>query len=135
MVKWPPLTKVVGKKFYDETQTFTTDRMKQWAKKFTRPVQVIAAGGYKENLPYQKKMFRSISSEQKEYTAIAGASHGFNEGNTVFELLESTYSWFEKTLSAEFNKAANKPDKPVPGHIVPFRKNPAAQHGSAYKKT
>lgn len=125
-VNWAPVTKVVGKKFYDETQTFTTERMKQWAKAFTRPVQVVAAGAYEENLPYQKKLFKTLSSEKKEYTKISGASHGFNEGNTVFELIEGTYKFFEKTFSSEFNKVSKKPTKSAPAQVIPLRKIPVS---------
>lgn len=126
VVNWPPVTKVVGKNFYDEAKTFTTDRMKQWAKSFTRPVQVIAAGAFNDNLPYQKKLFESVSSPQKEFASIAGASHGFTEGNTVFELLEKTHRWFELALAPEFNKAARKAGqkvaKTVPA-VNPVRRN------------
>ena len=114
VVNWPGLTKVVGKKFFDESRTFTTDRMKQWAKNFTRPVQVIAAGAFNDNIPYQKKLFETLASGQKEYTSIAGASHGFTEGNTALQLLENTHRWFELALAPEFNKAAQRPGKAIP---------------------
>lgn len=114
VVNWSPVTKIVGKKFYDETRTFTTDRMRQWGKNFTKPVQIIAAGAFNDNLPYQKKLFESLSSRQKEFTSIAGASHGFIEGNTIFELLENTHRWFELALTPEFNKTARKAEKDAP---------------------
>ncbi len=96
MVAWLPIVRVVGTKFYEETQTFTTDRMMQWAKSFTLPAQVLAAGGFPENMPYQEKLFDSLASAEKEFTPIAEASHGFNEGTAVFELLENTHRWFER---------------------------------------
>ena len=96
IVDWPPVMKVVGKKFYDETRTFTTGRMVQWAADFTGPAQVIAAGGFPENMPYQEKLFATLSSKDKEFIPISGASHGFNEGAAVFELLENTHRWFER---------------------------------------
>ena len=114
IVNWLPVSKVVGKKFHDEIQTFTTDKMEQWAKAFTGPVQVIAAGAFKKNLKYQDDLFASLASEKKEFISIAGATHGFNEGNAVDELLESTYRWCEKALAPEFNKAA----KPVARNVV-----------------
>lgn len=95
IVDWPPIRRVVGKRFYEETQTFTTDRMVKWAEAFTRPAQVIAAGDFPENMPYQKKFYDTLAPE-KEFVPIAGASHGFNEGGTVFELLDNTHRWFEK---------------------------------------
>lgn len=95
IVDWPPVKRVVGKKFYEETQTFTTERMAAWAKAFTRPAQVVAAGAFAENMPYQRKFFETLTTP-KEFALIEGASHGFNEGNTVFQLLDSTYCWFEK---------------------------------------
>ena len=122
MVNWQPLTKVVGKKFYEETRTFTSGRMEQWAKAFDKPVQVIAAGAFNDNVPYQKKMFETLASGKKEYTSIEGASHGFNEGNAVFELLESTHRWFEYALAPQFNKAARKPAKPAPARTPLFKK-------------
>lgn len=96
MVNWPPITRVVGKKFYDETRTFTSERMDGWAKNFTKPAQVLAAGGFPENISYQEKLFNTLASAEKEFTPIAGASHGFNEGATVFDLLENTHRWFER---------------------------------------
>ena len=96
MVAWLPLVRVVGTKFYEETQTFTTERMLQWAKNFTLPAQVLAAGDFPENMPYQEKLYESLSSPEKEFIAIEGASHGFNEGTTVFDLLENTLDWFER---------------------------------------
>ena len=122
VVNWSPLTKVVGKKFYEETRTFTTERMEQWAKAFKRPVQVIAAGAFNDNVPYQKKMFETLASGKKEYTVIEGASHGFNEGDAVFKLLESTHRWFEHALAPQFNKVAGRAVKPAPSHVHLFRK-------------
>ena len=93
--------RVVGTKFYEETQTFTTERMVNWAKNFTPPAQVLAAGDFPENMPYQEKLFESLASAEKEFVAIEGASHGFNEGTAVFELLENTHRWFERFNDAE----------------------------------
>jgi pimeloyl-ACP methyl ester carboxylesterase len=96
MVNWLPLMRVVGTKFYEETQTFTTENMKRWAESFTLPAQVLAAGGFPENIPYQEKMFNTLASSDKEFVSIDGASHGFNEGDAVFDLLENTLNWFER---------------------------------------
>jgi len=96
MVNWLPIARVVGTKFYEETRTFTTERMAQWAKAFTLPTQVLAAGGFTENMPYQQKLFDTLASTDKEFVPIDGASHGFNEGSTVFDLLENTLNWFER---------------------------------------
>jgi dienelactone hydrolase len=126
MVNWLPIAKVVGKNFYDETRTFTSQQMEKWAKKFDKPVQVIAAGAFNENVPYQKKMFETLAAVKKEYTSIEGASHGFNEGDAVFKLLENTHSWFERALAPQFNKAARKDAvqtvRPVPVPVQLFRK-------------
>ena len=96
MVNWPPIARVVGNKFYDETRSFTTPRMTQWAADFYKPAQVLAAGGFTENMPYQAKLFDELASKEKEFTPIAGAGHGFNEGVAVFDLLENTHRWFER---------------------------------------
>lgn len=96
MVTWAPIKRVVGKKFYEETRTFTSERMASFAQQFTKPAQVIAAGAFPENLPYQEKLFNTLASEDKEFVSINGASHGFNESDTVFDLLENTLNWFER---------------------------------------
>jgi len=96
LVDWQPTPRVVGTKFYKETQTFTTERMTNWALNFKLPAQVIAAGDFPENMPYQQKLFETVASPDKEFISIAGAGHGFNEGNAVFDLLKNTHRWFER---------------------------------------
>jgi pimeloyl-ACP methyl ester carboxylesterase len=96
MVSWQPTMRVIGTKFYEESRAFTCERMTAWAQQFTKPVQVLAAGAFLENVPYQEKMFNALGSADKEFVSIDGASHGFNEGDAVFDLLENTLNWFER---------------------------------------
>ncbi len=92
---WKPIALVVGKKFYEELLTCTGERMRGWVTAFTKPAQVLAAGGFVENLPNQRKLFESLTVE-KEWCPIEGAGHGFSVGNEVYDLLENTYRWFQK---------------------------------------
>lgn len=95
LIIWPPISAVVGKNFYNERKSFTRKFLDDYAESFVAPAQVLAAGAYSENIPNQKTLFDCLASE-KEFYLISGATHVFVEGDTVFDLLEKTYQWFER---------------------------------------
>lgn len=96
IANWPPLRIILGKKVYEEKMAvFTRDGLENIAQAFTRPAQVLAAGGFEMNLGHQRALYDSVRSE-KAFYAVPGAGHMFSEGDTVFDLLETTYQWFER---------------------------------------
>ena len=94
-VIWPPAPVILGKKIYEDRLTFTREKFRVLAASLTRPAQVLAAGAFEENLPYQKNLFDTLGCE-KEYKSIPGATHCFYEGDAMSDVLENTYLWFER---------------------------------------
>lgn len=84
----------VGEKMFAEGVSYTPDRTMPLARAMKSPVQVMAAGEDVRRRG-QEEIF-SVLPSPKDFAVIEGAGHEFTEGDTVFDLLDRTYEWFER---------------------------------------
>ncbi len=85
---------LVGKAMYEEGIQMTAKQASENAKNIKAPSQVIHAEICLSD-GWRKGLYEALN-EPKELCMVKGADHCFTKGDTVFDLLENTYNWFER---------------------------------------
>ena len=82
----------IGKEFFDEVISYDENKCDELAENVKHPIQVIY--GTASELYQNKRNFTEKCNVKNRYDEIEGAKHNFDEGNTVFELIDKTLDWF-----------------------------------------
>lgn len=92
---WTGMPMLFGNAMLEEAKTNNPEIMRKKAASISSPsfVGIAEYGDFEKNK--RKELYESLTCK-KEYTLIKGADHCFNNGNTVQDLLEETYKWFER---------------------------------------
>ncbi len=83
---------LVGKEMVEEANNLTENDSIAMAQALQAPAQVLLAGDNSEN-EKRTLLFDSLK-EPKNFYDVPHADHCFNKGNTVYDLLENTHTWF-----------------------------------------
>ncbi len=84
----------LGLAMIEEIRTFSREAAQEMCRKISAPSQILIAGSsWLSEDPHM--LFDDLVCEKEKYE-IKGASHCFDTGKTVLELVEKTYQWFER---------------------------------------
>lgn len=86
---------LIGRPMYEEARDLASGQAATWAENFQAPGQVVLAGANADKGRKIRTALYDALPAPKDFYEVEGAGHVFAEGDTVFDLLDATYRWFE----------------------------------------